>query len=119
MAINQETEYGKIEITREAIASLAGEAALGCYGVMGLVEPNASRAYLMEFLRVEDYVKGVDASKTKRGYEVDVYLAVAYGIKITEVIQEVQKRVSYVLKKTFALDKVLVNVYLQRVIEMK
>jgi hypothetical protein len=41
--------------------------------------------------------------KKKSGYEVDVYLVVAYGVKITEVVSEVQKKVQYVLEKTFQI----------------
>lgn len=119
MAINQMTKYGNIAITEEAVASLSGEAASECYGVVGLVEPSASRAYIRELLKKEDFVKGVHTKKTKLGYEVDIFLVVAYGVKITEVIQEVQKRVSYVLKKTFGMQHVEVNVLLQQIIEVK
>lgn len=119
MTINQKTQYGNIAITDEAVASLSGEAASECYGVVGLVEPNASTAYIRELLKKEDYVKGVHTRKTKSGYAVDVYLVVAYGVKITEVIQEVQKRVSYVLKKTFGLKKIEVNVLLQQIKEIQ
>ena len=58
MAINQTTKYGNIAITEEAVASLSGEAASECYGVVGLVEPSASRAYIRELLKKEDFVFG-------------------------------------------------------------
>lgn len=119
MAIEQKTPYGSIAITEEAVASLSAEAASECYGVVGLVEPSATRSYLRELLQKEEAVQGVGVRTSKNSYEVDIYLAVAYGVKITEIIQEVQKRVSYVLKKTFGLSNVKVNVYLQKIVEMK
>lgn len=119
MSINQKTKYGNIAITFEAIASLSGEAVSECYGVVGLAEPSASRALIHDLLKKEDYVKGIIAKQTKLGYEVDIYLVVAYGVKITEVVQEVQKRVSYVLKKTFGLSHIKVNVFLQQIRELK
>ncbi len=119
MTINKKTPYGNIAITEEAVASLSGEAALECYGVVGLTEPSLSRAYIRELLKKEEYIKGVRAKQTKTGYEVDLYIVAAYGVKITEVVQEVQKRVSYVLKKTFGMEDIEVNVLLQQIIEVK
>lgn len=119
MPINKKTKYGNIAVTEEAVASLAGEAASECYGVVGLVEPSGSRSYIRDLLNKEDFIKGVHTKKTKNGYEVDLFLVVAYGVKITEVIQEVQKRVSYVLKNTFGVDHAEVNVLLEHIIEVK
>jgi uncharacterized alkaline shock family protein YloU len=100
----------------EAIASVAGGAASECYGVLGLASKNSLRENINELLKKEDYIKGIYASKSKKsGYEVDVYLIVAYGVKITEVVSEVQKKVKYVLEKTFQIPFNSVNVYVQDV----
>jgi len=116
MNINRKTPYGGIAISMEAIASVAGSAASECYGVVGLANKNSLRENINELLKKEEYIKGIYASKSKKdGYQVDVYIIVAYGIKITEVVSEVQKKVKYVLEKTFQIPFNEVNVFVRDV----
>lgn len=119
MSINQKTPYGGIDISTEAIASVAGKAASECYGVVGLASKNSLRDNISELLRVEDYVQGVYAKKTKKGYQVDVYLYLAYGVKLNEILSEVQKKVKYVLEKTFEIKFASVNVFVQDIKEIQ
>ena len=86
MAAVKKTKYGEIKISGETIAQVAGEAATSCYGVMGLVSKPSLGASIYEFLKSSEYLKGVYCRKTKNGYSVDVYIVVAYGVKLTEVI---------------------------------
>ena len=118
MAVNKETKYGGIAITNEVIAEVAGEAVSECYGVVGLASRNSIVENVYELLRKEEYTKGVRCTSSKKGYEVDIYVIVAYGVKITEVASEIQKRVKYVLEKTFSLPFTAVNVYVQDIKEV-
>lgn len=111
MNIDKKTPYGGIDISLEAIASIAGSAASECYGVVGLAPRGSLKDAAKEVLRIEDYVKGIYTRKGKKGYEVDVYLTCAYGIKLSEVLAEVQKKVKYELEKTFSVRFASVNVY--------
>lgn len=113
MVIDKTTPYGDITISPNAIASIAGNAALECYGVAGLSGKNSLRDNIEELLKADNYSKGVIVRKSKDTYEVDVYIVVAYGIKITEVLSEVQKKVKYVLEKTFDMKFKAVNIYVQ------
>jgi uncharacterized alkaline shock family protein YloU len=104
----------------EAIASIAGEAASEVYGVVGLASRNSLRENINELLKKDDYIKGVYCRKSKKqGYEVDVYIYVAYGVKITEVVTEVQKKVKYVLERTFQIPFAHVNVFVQDIKEIQ
>ncbi len=116
MVIDKSAPYGAINISKEAIASVAGEAASSCYGIVSLA---SSSLFGEKSLSPEDYAKGVVIRKRKDDYEVDVYVVAAYGVKVTEVLTEVQKNVAYVLKKTFNLPFRAVNVYLRNVEETK
>ena len=111
MNIDKKTPYGGIDISMEAIASIAGSAASECYGVIGLVPRNSLADTAREILRLEEFFKGVYARKGKKGYEVDVYLCCAYGVKLSEVLAEVQKKVKYELEKNFSVHFASVNVY--------
>ncbi|MCQ2742624.1 MAG: Asp23/Gls24 family envelope stress response protein [Bacilli bacterium] len=115
MAIKRETKFGEIELSLEAIASVAGEAATECYGVAGLSNKRTIKDNIYEILKKEDYVKGVAARPVSNTAEVDVYVILAYGVKVTEVAAEIQKRVKYVLEKTFQMRFKAVNVFVQDV----
>ena len=123
MAASKQTKYGDIQITEEVIAQVAGDAAISCYGVMGLPQAPSLGGVLTEgvnkLLKNTDYVKGVYCRKAKKGYQVDVYLVVAYGVKITEVVGEVQKKIAYDLKNVFPIDYWKVNVFVQDIQEIE
>lgn len=119
MAIDQKTPFGKINISTELVADVAGEAATTCYGVVGLADRSAIWENIAELLQRSDYDKGVYCRKKKDGYSVDVYIVVAYGVKITEVLREVQKKVAYDLNKSFGECFLEVNVFVQGVREIK
>lgn len=119
MKKNSRAVFGEVSISVDAIASVAGEAATMCYGVVGLA-PRPSfidrlPEQIQKGLNKEDYAKGIYAVKTPKGYDVSLYLYVAYGVKLTEVCSEVQKNVKYVLEKTFQMRFDSVNVYVMDV----
>ncbi len=117
MNINTKNEYGSIDISMETIATVAGRAATECYGVIGLTSKTSLEQYVWELLKIEDYVKGVYARKSKKGYEVDLYLVCANGVKLPEILSEVQKKVKYDLERTFEIKFAAVNVYVQDIRE--
>lgn len=118
MAIEKKTSYGDISISLDAIATVAASAALDCYGVVGLTSKSSLSDNIQEILRKESFTKGVVARKAKAGYAVDIFLVVVYGVKITEIVAEVQKQVKYVLEKTFDMRFHAINVYVQSIKEM-
>lgn len=117
MNINTKNEYGSIDISMETIATVAGRAATECYGVIGLTSKTTLEQYVSELLKIEDYVKGVYARKNKKGYEVDLYLVCANGVKLPEILSEVQKKVKYDLERTFEIKFAAVNVFVQDIRE--
>jgi len=47
------------------------------------------------------------------GIMVDVYIIVGYGMKISEIVFEVQKKVKYVLETSLDVEVDSINVYVQ------
>lgn len=114
MAIDKLTPYGGINISIEAIAAVAADAVLGCYGVVGLTKKEESLVdNINVLLKRENFTEGVEARRTRDGYVVDIYVILAYGVKITEIVAEVQKRVKYVLEQTFDIRFHAINVFIQ------
>lgn len=119
MAVKKITPSGGINISLQAIASIAGSAAIECYGVVGLSAKNSLSERVDKLLGKKNFEQAVVCQKEKKGgYSIDLYLVVASETKITEVIREVQKKVSYVLEKTFGIEFKKVNVYVQGVLEI-
>lgn len=119
MAVNKITPTGGINISIQAIASIAGSAAVECYGVVGLSAKNSLTNQVDNLLGKKDFAEGVVCEKDKKGgYIINLYIIVASETKITEVVAEIQKRVSYILEKTFGIAFKKVNVYVQGVLEI-
>lgn len=115
MTIDKNTPYGGIDISLNAIALIAGNATVECYGVVGITDRTATNIFdaIEKMLNPESFSRGVRVRKTNKGYEVDLFIVVAFGVKITEVVGEVQKKVMYDLNKTFGIKFKAVNVYVQ------
>ena len=111
MSINKQTTYGKINIANKAIASVVANAALECYGVVGLAERGGIAGRIQKVLNKDEYAKGVSISQNKASVEISLYVVVSFGVKVTEVLSEIQKKVRYVVSNTFELSVAKVNVY--------
>ena len=66
MAVNKKTTYGKINIANKAIATVVANAALECYGVVGLSTKGGLVGKLQSVLNKEEYSKGVFLLRDRR-----------------------------------------------------
>lgn len=120
MTIKKKNNLGQIQISNEAIASVVADAALECYGVVGLANKTALRNKISKILTKKEYSKGVIAYQDpKNAISISLYIVIAYGCKVTEVLSEVQKKVKYVLEKTFDSKVKKVNVYAQSLLKVE
>lgn len=112
MPVNKQTDLGKINITNQAIATLVADASMECYGVVGLTSKNYSEK-ASAVLKREDLEKGIVVKNNKTNIDISVYIIVAAGIKVTEVLRNVQQKVKYVVGKQLEVSVGKVNVYVQ------
>ena len=115
MSLAKKTSLGQINISLETIAQMAASIALSSYGVVGLAEKTILREPSPKPLKVKDYNKAVFVKHRKDGFIVDLYLVCAYGVKITEIVNEVQKKVKYDLEKKFMVKFTGINVFIQAI----
>ena len=103
---------GQIVISKEVIAILAGNAAMECYGLVGMASRRMSDG-LTEFLGRENFGKGVEVKMSEDELSVDLYIIVQYGTKINEVANNVIDKVDFILKNTlgFSPDKINIIVH--------
>ncbi|MDF9502519.1 Asp23/Gls24 family envelope stress response protein [Bacillus cereus] len=117
MSIEIKTKYGQIDISTDVIATIAGGAAVDCYGIVGMASKNQLKDGLTDILRKENFTRGVIVRKDEDEDEVhiDMYIIVSYGTKISEVAHNVQTKVKYTLDQTVGLAVDSVNIYVQGV----
>ncbi|NLO96759.1 MAG: Asp23/Gls24 family envelope stress response protein [Peptococcaceae bacterium] len=109
-----ETQLGKIEITEEVIATIAGAAAIECYGLVGMASRKISDG-VSGLLKRENLSKGVTVTFQEDMVIIDLYIIVGYGIKISEVASNVMERVRYTVETMTGLKVSEVNVNVQGV----
>ena len=115
MPIELTTEYGKIFVTNDVIAVLAGSAALDCYGLVGMASRKQLKDGIAELLGRENLSRGVEVRRENGRLEIDLYIIVSYGTKISVVANNVQTKVKYVLNDVVGLQVDDVNIFVQGV----
>jgi uncharacterized alkaline shock family protein YloU len=113
MNLDKNNQYGSINVSLEAIASVVANAALSSYGVVSMASKKNVLSQI-DLKNEEDFTKGVVVKRAKaNNFEVDLFIIIAYGVRITEIVGEVQKRVRYELELKFDIKVKTVNVYVQ------
>ncbi|MGP4078108.1 Asp23/Gls24 family envelope stress response protein [Halobacillus sp. K22] len=115
MSVDLNNQYGHITISNDVISTIAGGAAVECYGIVGMASKNQIRDGLSEMLRKENFSRGVVVRQIDDRLHIDMFIIVSYGTKISEVAHNVQSQVKYTLNKTVGLSVDSVNIYIQGV----
>lgn len=103
------SSLGEIEISKEVIAILAGNAAMECYGLVGMASRKMSDG-ITELFGRENLGKGVEVKIGEDLLEVDLYIIVQYGTKINEVAHNIIDKVDYTLQNTLGISPDTINV---------
>ncbi len=114
MAKGLETGLGKVNVSNNVTATIAGVAASECYGLVGMVSRKVKDG-IAELLNQEHYSKGVQVTMSDEGVSVELYIMVEYGTKISEVAHNVMEKVTYAVETMVGLKVNQVNVFVQGV----
>jgi uncharacterized alkaline shock family protein YloU len=115
MPVEINTPLGTIDVSSDVVATIAGGAAVDCYGLVGMASRKALKDGFTELLGKENLSRGVNIRETEAGLEIDLNIIVSYGVKISEVAHNVQAKVKYTLKQTLGLEVQTINVIVQGV----
>ncbi len=110
--MTEENVLGRIEISPLAIASLAGQAVLECYGVVGMANKNL-RDGIAEVLPGNNYRRGVDVKFEEHQIIIDLYVVIEYGTRISEVAHGIMNRVKFSVERALGIPVAEVNVHVQ------
>jgi uncharacterized alkaline shock family protein YloU len=105
------TPLGSIHISPQAIATIAYQATMQSYGVVGLAAKN-----LLDGLAnviVKDPTHGIDVHYDGETIDIDIYVIVEYGTRIKSVAASVANTVRYKVEKAIGLPINNINVHVQ------
>ena len=68
---------GDLHVSNDVLADVVGNAAMQCYGVVGMTAPNAADG-IAKILPASRLRRGVVVTKEEQGVRVDLYIVVEY-----------------------------------------
>lgn len=89
---------GNLHVANDVLADLVGNAAMECYGVVGVCAPNAADG-IAKILPASRLRRGVVVNSLEEGVHVDLYIIVEYGTNIATVSRNLIDQVSFALKE--------------------
>lgn len=106
-------KLGKVEVSPEAIATIAAQAVIEkAYGVVGLASRRL-RNGRAEMLRPEHYHDGIQIRFEGDQIILDLYVIVAYGIRVSEVAHNIMSNVKFEVERHLGRPVAEVNVNVQ------
>jgi len=110
--MHADSPIGKIEISPKAIASIASEAVLSCYGVVGM-SATTLKDGIAEILQVENSHRGVVVGVVDDRIVIDLYVVIEYGTRISEVAHNMMESVTFAVERALGLPVAEVNIHVQ------
>ena len=104
--------FGSINISARAIATIAYQAAIKSYGVVGLAPKNLVNG--LTNLLVKDPTHGIEVHyDDNENINIDIYIIVQYGTRIKSVANSAANTVRFHVEKSIGLSINEVNVHVQ------
>lgn len=111
MTQSELSPHGSIHISPRAIATVAYQAAVESYGVVGLAAKNIFRG--LTNMLVKDPTQGVEVRYEGEAIYIDIYVIVEYGTNIKTVSDSVASTVRFHVEKALGLPIQEVDVHVQ------
>jgi len=100
---------GKIEVLPNAIHSIAVQAISGCYGVVGITAPRLHNGQPV-MLEPGHLNSGVQVRIVNDQIILDVYVALEYGLRISEIAHNIMSSVKFSIEKMLdAMEQVFLT----------
>jgi uncharacterized alkaline shock family protein YloU len=107
----EETVIGSIHISPNAVATIAYHATLQSYGVVGLAPRNFAEGLANSITR--EPAKGVLVRFNENQLDIDVYVIIEYGTRVSTVSESIAKAVRFSVEKAIGIKVNSVNVHVQ------
>jgi uncharacterized alkaline shock family protein YloU len=107
----EKTTLGSINISPNAVATIAYHATLQSYGVVGLAPKNLAEGLAHSITKEPS--RGVSVHYTGEDIDIDIHIIVEYGTRITSVANSVANAVRFQVEKSLGMPVHVVNVHIQ------
>lgn len=108
------TGSGKITISEDVVATIAGVAATECYGIVGMASRKIKDG-IAELLGRESLSRGVEVTMEGDFVSISMYIVVGYGTRISEVARNVTEQVKYKVESSTGLTVRHIDIRVQGV----
>ena len=110
------TELGKISISEDIIASIAGYAASENYGIVGM-SAKTTGDKLWQLVGGDNQKRGVKVTVLDdgEGIDIDLFVTVVYGTSLSAVAKNAIENVRYRVKEMTGLNVRNVNIHVEAI----
>ncbi len=106
------TVPGTLHVANDVLADMVGNAALECYGVVGMAAPTAVDS-IVNILPTSRLRRGIVVESREAGVHVDLYVVVEHGTNINTVSQNLIDQVGFVLTEYACVPLDGIDVHVQ------
>ncbi|HQU37678.1 MAG: Asp23/Gls24 family envelope stress response protein [Anaerolineae bacterium] len=103
------TSLGGIHISPNAVATIACQATLESYGVVGLAARNLADGLMKSITR--DPSRGITVRYNGEDLDIEIHIIIEYGTRISSVAESVANTVRFHVEKALGLKVNSVNVH--------
>jgi uncharacterized alkaline shock family protein YloU len=103
------TSLGGIHISPAAVATVAYHATLESYGVVGLAPKNLAEGLALTI--THEPAKGVSVRYDGENIDIDVFIIIEYGTRITSVADSIANTIKYHVEKALGMPIHEINVH--------
>lgn len=103
---------GRLRVSNDVIADLAGYAALECYGVIGMATTD-EQGGVARLLPANKLRKGIGVSSEGGHVIVNLHVIVEQGVNMASVVNNLTSSVRFLLKQIAELEDVEVKVHIE------
>ena len=105
-------QYGTISIENEVVARVAGMAAMGCYGIVGMAARSVKDGFV-RLLKIESLTRGIKLTEADNAVSIDLHIVAEYGINIAAICESIMSTVKYKVEESCGLTVERVNVFVE------
>lgn len=110
-----ETQYGKIVIDPEVIATYAGSVAVECFGIVGMAAVNMKDG-LVKLLKKDYLTHGINVVvNADNKITIDFHVIISYGVSISTVSDNLIETVKYKVEEFTGMEIAKINIFVEGV----
>lgn len=116
--LNNDANLGIVKISDEVVCVIAGIAAAEINGIVE-INQGVTGGITQMFTGKKNVAKGVKVTVEEDSTNIELTIAVEYGVKIPEVVLQVQENVKKTVEAMTGLTVASVNVFVQNIVVPK